>query len=87
MSLSLYAVRVLREPFLKVEDLSRLYRPLILEMKRWPRPLCHASHKASPFDPPQPTKSLQETKPTPAGMSITIHVPVHVAIIELSEML
>ena len=45
-------VRALRGAFLKVEDLSRLYRPLVLEMKRWPRPLCHASHKASPFDPP-----------------------------------
>ena len=45
-------MRALRGAFLKVEDLSRLYRPLVLEMKRWPRPLCHASHKASPFDPP-----------------------------------
>ncbi|CAI8009008.1 Protein DBF4 homolog B [Geodia barretti] len=53
-------VRALRGAFLKVEDLSRLYRPLVLEMKRWPRPLCHASHKASPFDPPHLTAKSPE---------------------------
>ena len=60
-------VRALRGVFLKVEDLSRLYRPLVLEMKRWPRPLCHASHKALPFDPPHlaaksPEQQLQQKK-------------------------
>ena len=29
-------VRLLRAPFLKVEDQSRKFRPLILEMPEWP---------------------------------------------------
>ena len=47
---------------MKVEDLSRVYRPLVLEMKRWPHPHCHAHIKASPFDPPHlaTTKSPEQ---------------------------
>ena len=67
LSLSLRAVRVLRGAFLKVEDLSRAYKPLVLEMKKWPRPLCHASHKASPFDPPQLSRSPQQQKKKEGG--------------------
>lgn len=71
ISLSLSPVRTLKGSFLKVEDMSRAYRPLVLEMKRWPRPLCHTSYKACPFDPPHLIKSLEETKPAlpPTGMS------------------
>ena len=60
-------MRVLRGAFLKVEDLSRAYKPLVLEMKKWPRPLCHASHKASPFDPPQLSRSPQQQKRKEGG--------------------
>ena len=31
-------VRKLKPPFLKIEDRSRLYKPLVLEMKEWPDP-------------------------------------------------
>ena len=75
--LSLSPVRTLRGPFLKVEDLSQAYRPLVLEMRRWPRPLCHTSHKVSPFDPPHMTKSLEDARDTPHGMMRGI-VDVHV---------
>ena len=33
---STYSVRQLKPPFLKVEDRSHLYKPLVLEMKEWP---------------------------------------------------
>ena len=50
-----------------MEDLSRNYRPLVLEMKRWPRPLCHASLKASPFDPPHTGKSPEQQQQQKMG--------------------
>ena len=46
-------MRQLHAPFLKVEDLSRSYRPLICEMKEWPHPDPCCSPKACPFDSPR----------------------------------
>lgn len=33
---SMYSARKLKPPFIKVEDRSYLYKPLVLEMKEWP---------------------------------------------------
>lgn len=44
------AVRKLRQPFLKVEDKSRQYKPIIYETAQWPRLDLNCSGKASPFD-------------------------------------
>ena len=43
-------VRKLRQPFFKIEDKSRQYRPIIYETTKWPSPNLNCSFKQSPFD-------------------------------------
>ena len=43
-------VRKLRQPFFKIEDKSRQYRPIIYETNNWPSPNTNCSFKQSPFD-------------------------------------
>lgn len=49
-------VRALKAPFVKVEDMSRAYKPLVFEVKAWPTPNVHCSPEDSPFDSPLPRK-------------------------------
>ena len=49
-------VRTLKAPFIKVEDMSRAYKPLVFEVKVWPTPNVHCSPEGSPFDSPPPRK-------------------------------
>ena len=46
-------VRELKPPFLKVEDISGLYRPLIYEVEKWPLPNSHCLPNACPYDTPK----------------------------------
>lgn len=50
-------VHGLTQPFLKVEDHSRGYRPLIHETKKWPRPRHTTSPGGCPFDTSRVIKS------------------------------
>ncbi len=43
-------VRKLRQPFFKIEDKSRQYRPIIYETNNWPSPNPNCTFKQSPFD-------------------------------------
>ena len=45
-------VRTLKAPFIKVEDMSRAYKPLVFQVKVWPTPNVHCSPEGSPFDSP-----------------------------------
>ncbi len=49
------SVRQLQSPFLKVEDQSGLYRPLIYETDVWPLPNAQCPAHASPYET-QPTR-------------------------------
>ena len=44
--------RKLNTPFLKVEDRTRLYQPLIKEMNIWPKVYFDVEQQNCPFDPP-----------------------------------
>lgn len=44
--------RKLKAPFLKVEDKSCLYQPLIKEMYEWPNIYLESQQPSCPFDPP-----------------------------------
>ena len=46
-------VRQLKAPFIKVEDLSRQYRPLVHELKEWPRMYFDSPVGTCPFDRPR----------------------------------
>ena len=46
-------VRKLYAPFIKVEDHSRGYRPLVHELKEWPRIYFDGPVGGCPFDPPR----------------------------------
>ncbi len=46
-------VHHLRAPYLKVEDQSRGYKPLVHEPKVWPRPQHNTSPNSCPFDAPK----------------------------------
>ena len=43
-------VRKLKPPFLKVEDVSYSYRPLVYETRQWPHPDVNCSPKGCPFE-------------------------------------
>eukprot|EP00731_Ephydatia_muelleri_P032935 Em0024g479a len=49
-------VRSLRLPFLKVEDKSLKYRPLVYEMTSWPLPLVPSNPTMGPYDSLKPNK-------------------------------
>ncbi|PFX20604.1 uncharacterized protein LOC111336681 [Stylophora pistillata] len=46
-------VRKLHSPFIKVEDHSRAYKPLVHELKDWPKIYFDGSSGSGPFDPPK----------------------------------
>lgn len=46
-------VRKLYAPFIKVEDHSRAYKPLVHELKEWPRIYFDGSLGSCPFDSPK----------------------------------
>lgn len=54
-------IRKLQAPFIKVEDQSRNYRPLVKEFKQWPFPDFESPVGTCPFDTPRNRKD-QETK-------------------------
>ena len=63
-SVSLYmsflcTVRKLKTPFMKVEDLSYSYRPLVYETRQWPTPDLRCSPRGCPFDPPKQGRQKQ----------------------------
>ena len=53
--------RKLKAPFLKVEDRSMLYQPLIKEMDTWPRIFFDSVQPNCPFEPPAP-RTRKQTK-------------------------
>ena len=53
------ARRKLKAPFLKVEDRSMLYQPLIKEMDSWPRIYYDSVQPNCPFDPPPAHRTLK----------------------------
>ena len=46
-------VRKLRAPFIKVEDHSHCYKPLVHELKEWPKIYFDSPLGSCPFDPPK----------------------------------
>lgn len=46
-------VRKLHSPFIKVEDHSRAYKPLVHELKDWPKIYFDGALGRGPFDPPK----------------------------------
>ena len=66
-------VRTLKAPFIKVEDMSRAYKPLVFEVKVWPTPNVHCPPEGSPFDSPPPRKERakkQAERPAPPKQSV-----------------
>lgn len=59
-------VRTLKAPFIKVEDMSRAYKPLVIEVKAWPTPNVNCSPEGCPFDSPPPRKEKARKQPAPA---------------------
>lgn len=53
-------VRKLQVPFIKVEDHSRQYKPLVHELKEWPKPWFDSPPALCPFDRPQHIEDKEE---------------------------
>lgn len=49
-------IRKLQVPFIKVEDQSRHYQPLVKEFKEWPLPDFNTPVGTCPFDSPKRNK-------------------------------
>ncbi|KAK3710773.1 hypothetical protein QZH41_016759, partial [Actinostola sp. cb2023] len=62
---TLTKVRGLRGAFIKVEDRSRRYRPLVKEMRCWPRPNLDAPPGYGPFDDVTPRPKRRTVTSTP----------------------
>ena len=55
-------VRKLNAPFIKVEDLSHHYKPLVHELKEWPRIYLETPVGTCPFDPPKQEQQEDQVK-------------------------
>eukprot|EP00794_Sanderia_malayensis_P003315 gene3315-3800_t len=55
-----FKVKFLKSPFIKVEDQSRKYRPVYLEMDQWPTLHFESNPGACPFEKPKRKKELAE---------------------------
>ena len=64
-------VRKLNPPFIKVEDHSRQYKPLVHELKEWPKIYFTAPPGWCPFDPPPKKETEAEKREKAEKLKIT----------------
>jgi len=65
-------VTKLKPPFLKIEDYSGQYQPLVYEMESWPLPRKNCHSTSCPFESHKPHRSSRASKskrPAPRGRS------------------